>query len=212
MNRLQFVHQLHLTFPQGVTQSGNTPLHLAAVAMAMKSTNTPGNVDCITELLRQGADPNAVNKVGRTPLHEVCSMGNGDVADLLLQHRADLNKLSASGENCLFLFLNHKQNTKNDTLLRKLLCLTSPLTVYNHEGHLPATLMLPCFFKQKAQLLKLTQQPRRLQDICKGKIYLKYIHGNKEEPKRILPEKLCEFVFNCWENRHNISFVSDEED
>uniref|UniRef100_A0A8D0A6X9 Ankyrin repeat domain 61 n=1 Tax=Sander lucioperca TaxID=283035 RepID=A0A8D0A6X9_SANLU len=145
--------------------SGNTPLHLAAVAM----------------LLEHGAEVNAVNKAGLTPLQEACSMGNKELVELLLRYGANINKLTKAGESCLFLFLNHRPNVRNSSLLLKLLSLTSLLTVYNHNGHLPSTLTLPCFFKQRDQLLNLTQQPRRLQDICKSGIYLKHVHDKREE-------------------------------
>uniref|UniRef100_A0A7N8Y2G9 Ankyrin repeat domain 61 n=2 Tax=Mastacembelus armatus TaxID=205130 RepID=A0A7N8Y2G9_9TELE len=95
----------------GVRHSGNTALHLASVAMAMKTTNTlEDDISCISELLEHGADPNAENKAGMTPLQEACSMGSKDLLDLLLQYGANINKLSHAGENCLFLFLNHLSN------------------------------------------------------------------------------------------------------
>ncbi|KAG8009053.1 Ankyrin repeat domain-containing protein 61 [Nibea albiflora] len=196
----------------GVKHSGNTPLHLAALALAVKTTKTlEDDENCISELVDHGAEANAANKAGRTPLHEACSMGNEELVDLLLRYGANINKLSTAGENCLFLFLNHRPNLRNSSLLVKLFGLTSPLTVYNQKGHLPLTLMLPCFSKERDQLLKLTQQPRRLQDICKSEVYLKHVQGKREELREILPERLYDFVFNCWENLH-ISFEADEQD
>ncbi|XP_039990843.1 ankyrin repeat domain-containing protein 61-like [Xiphias gladius] len=195
----------------GVKHTGNTPLHLAVVAMAMKTSQTlEDDISCISGLLEHGAEPNAENKAGITPLQEACSMGNEELVDLLLKYGANINYLSRAGENCLFLFLNHRPNLKKSSLLVKLLSLTSPLTVFNQNGNLPSTLTLPCFFKQKDRLLKLIQQPRRLQDICKSDIYLKHIRGKKGELKKILPERLYDFVFNCWESIH-ISFVNDDE-
>lgn len=136
-------------------------------------------------------------------------MGNKELVDLLLRYGADINKLSKAGENCLFLFLNHWHNAQNTSLLLKLLSLTSPLSVHNQNSRLPSTLNMPCFFKQRDQLLKLTQQPRRLQDMCKSVIYLKYVQGKREELRKILPEKIYDFIFNSWENLHNISFMAD---
>ncbi|XP_054454767.1 ankyrin repeat domain-containing protein 61-like [Anoplopoma fimbria] len=192
----------------GLKHSGNTPLHLAAVAISMKMTQTlEHNISCISELLEQGAEANVVNNAGFTPLQEACSMGNKELVDELLRYGANINKLSKAGENCLFLFLNHRTNARNSSLLGKLLSLTSPLTVYNQSGHLPSTLMQPCFFKQRDQLLKLTQQTKRLQDICKSYIYLQHVQGKSEELRKLLPDKLFDFVFNHWET--NISFVTD---
>nr|XP_046234200.1 ankyrin repeat domain-containing protein 61-like isoform X2 [Scatophagus argus] len=194
-----------------VKHSGNTPLHLAVVAVAMKTTKTMEDRNgCISELLEHGAEVNAVNKAGMTPLQEVCSMGNEELVDLLLRYGANINKLSKAGENCLFLFLNHRPNVRNRSLLVKLFSLTSPLSLYNHKGHLPSTLTLPCFFKQRDQLLKLIQQPRRLQDICKSVIYLKHVRDRKEELRKILPQSEYDFVFSYWENLP-ISFVMDGE-
>uniref|UniRef100_A0A8C2ZIW7 Ankyrin repeat domain 61 n=1 Tax=Cyclopterus lumpus TaxID=8103 RepID=A0A8C2ZIW7_CYCLU len=185
-----------------VKPSGNTPLHLAAVAISMKNTKTlEDDMSCISELLEQEAEANAVNKAGLTPLQEACRMGNKELVDVLLRYGANIKRLSKAGENCLFLFLNHISNVRNNLLLVKLLSLTSPLSVYNQSGHLPSTLMQPCFFKQRDQLLKLTEQPRRLQDICKRDIYLKYVQGKSEELKTLLPDKLYDFVFNYWEKK-----------
>nr|XP_019938817.1 PREDICTED: ankyrin repeat domain-containing protein 61 isoform X1 [Paralichthys olivaceus] len=193
----------------GVKHTGNTALHLAAVAKAMKSAKTLDNdINCISELLEHGAKPDPENKAGLTPLQEACCMGNEELVDLLLRYGADINKLSRAGENCLFLFLNNKTNVKNSSLLGKLINLTSPLTVYNHNGDLPSTLTLPCFSKQREQLLKLIQHPRRLQDICKSYIYVKHVQGKKGELKKMLPERLCDF--NYWENVHDISFETDD--
>uniref|UniRef100_A0A3Q3EZE0 Ankyrin repeat domain 61 n=1 Tax=Labrus bergylta TaxID=56723 RepID=A0A3Q3EZE0_9LABR len=186
--------------------SGNTPLHLAAMSVSLKSSKAlEENIRCVSELLKQGSEVNAVNKAGVTPLQEACSMGNKELVDLLLEHGADINQLSNAGENCLFLFLNHRRNVRKRSLLAKLLSLTSPLTIYNHSGLLPDTLTLPCFLKQRGQLLSLTQQPRRLQDICKCSIYLRHVQSERDEARTILPVKLYDFVFNVWENLH-ISF------
>lgn len=196
----------------GVKHSGNTALHLAALALATKTIKTlEDNISCISELLEHGAEPNAENGAGMTPFQEACGMGNKELVDLLLGYGANINKLSRTGENCLFLFLDHRPNVRNSPLLGKLLSLTSPLTVYNLNGNLPSTLTLPCFFKQREQLLKLIQQPRRLQDICKSHIYLKHVRGENGELKKLLPERLYDFVFNYWENIHNITFVTADE-
>lgn len=199
-----------LTIFKEVKHSGNTPLHLAVVAMAVKTKTLEDDNSCVSGLLKQGAEANATNKIGMTPLQDACSMGNEELVDLLLRHGANINKLSKAGENCLFLFLNHRPNVKNNSLLVKIFSLTSPLTLYNQKGQLPLTLTLPCFFKQRDQLLTLIQQPRRLQDICKIVIYLKHVQDKRKELRKILPGSLYDFVFNYWENLH-ISFVTDGE-
>lgn len=210
-------HQPHMPHTQSdtflfkvVQHSGNTPLHMAVVALAMKTAKTQTqNNGCIKELLEHGAAIDAVNKGGTTPLHEACKMANEELVDLLLSYGADVNKPSRAGENCLFLFLNHPPNIKKHSLLVKLLHLTSPLTVYNHKGQFPSTLMLPCFLKRREQLLKLLQQPRKLQDICKRVIYASYVR-NKKEIRSVLPQSVYDFVFYHWDDL-DISVVTDFE-
>lgn len=191
--------------------SRNTPLHLAVVATAIKISKTlQHGSSCIAELLEHGADVDAMNKDGMTPLHEVCRMGVKELVDQLLDYGADINKLSGAGENCLFLLLNHKLNMRNSSLLVKLLGLTSPLKLHDQKGHLPSALMQPCFSKQREHLLKLTRQPRKLLHICKCVVYLKHNHKSREELRQILPQKVYDFVFNCWEGWH-ISFKGEGE-
>uniref|UniRef100_A0A3Q3AJJ4 Ankyrin repeat domain 61 n=1 Tax=Kryptolebias marmoratus TaxID=37003 RepID=A0A3Q3AJJ4_KRYMA len=192
--------------------SGNTPLHLAVVAMATKASKaSEDDIRCVSELLQHGARPDLENKAGLSPLHQACSMGKEELLDLLLAHGADVNKRSEAGESCLFLFLNRRPNLRNHALLMKLLTLTSPLTLYNQDGCLPLTLTQPRFSKQRDQLLRLIQQPRTLQGICKRDIYLKCVGGRKEDLRKVLPESLFEFVFDHWAIQH-ISFQDGEHD
>lgn len=191
--------------------SRNTPLHLAVVATAIRvSKALKHGSSCIAELLEHGADVDAVNKDGITPLHEVCTMGVKELVDQLLDYGADINKLSGAGENCLFLLLNRERNMRNSSLLVKVFSLTSPLKLHDQKGHLPSALMQPCFSELREQLLKLTQQPRKLLHICKCVVYLKHNHKNREELRKILPQKVFDFVFNSWEGLH-ISFKGEGE-
>uniref|UniRef100_A0A3P9NB04 Ankyrin repeat domain 61 n=2 Tax=Poecilia reticulata TaxID=8081 RepID=A0A3P9NB04_POERE len=146
--------------------SGNTPLHLAAVAVMTKATKVlDEDVSCVSELLERGAKPNIVNEACMSPFHQACNLGNEQLVDLLLRYGAGVNKLSAAGQSCLFLFLNHTPNMRNGSLLIKLLTLSAPLIVCSHDGRLPSILTQPRFFKQREQLIQLTQQPKTLRDI-----------------------------------------------
>ncbi|CAB1338316.1 unnamed protein product [Coregonus sp. 'balchen'] len=194
-----------------MNNSGNSPLHLAALAAANKPVKALGvDLSCITELLDQGADPNIVNHAGRTALHEACSGGHEAVVELLLKYGADINQLTTAGGNCLFLFLDQKLNLRHTSLLWKLLTMTYPLTISNRDGHLPSSLMLPEYFDQRDQLLNLCQQPRSLMDICKFHIYQCYgkSHG-RECLKQVLPDMVHDFVFNHWENACDVTFVKE---
>eukprot|EP00063_Salmo_salar_P060381 XP_014035216.1 PREDICTED: ankyrin repeat domain-containing protein 61 isoform X2 [Salmo salar] len=197
-----------------MNKSGNSPLHLAALAAANKPVKALGvDLGCIIELLDQGADPNTVNHAGRTALHEACSGGHEAVVALLLKYGADINQLTTAGENCLFLYLDRKLNLRHTSLLWKLLTMTYPLTISNRDGHLPSSLMLPEYFDQRDQLLNLCQQPRSLMDICKIHIYQRYwkSHG-RECLKQVLPDRVHDFVFNHWENACDVTFVKEGDD
>lgn len=183
--------------------SRNTPLHLAVVAAAMNISKSPERSSaCVAELLERGADVDAVNKAGLTPLHEVCRMGANEVADLLLEHGADVNRLSAAGESCLFLLLNHRPKVSDGPLLGKLCSLSFPLRLRDHKGRLPSTWTQVGFSKQRERLWQLVGQPRRLQDICKCFVYLKHNRRGREALRAILPPRVYDFVFNYWEDLH----------
>lgn len=87
------VHELLLLEPGFVDQwspDGFTALHLAAFF---------GNEDVAAELLRRGADVNAVarNALGVQPLHSAAAGGHTAVARLLLEHGADPNARQEGG-------------------------------------------------------------------------------------------------------------------
>ena len=48
-----------------------------------------GSADVVKVLLESGADPNAPNNGGHTPLHAAAYRGHLNVASLLLKHGAD---------------------------------------------------------------------------------------------------------------------------
>ena len=56
----------------------------------------------LTQLLEDGADPNALSDVGTTPLLEVAKRGSWfSAARLLVKHKADLNAVDADGNTVL---------------------------------------------------------------------------------------------------------------
>lgn len=48
-----------------------------------------GDVEYVELLLKHGADPNARDKDGRTPLHYVAFNGHVEIVKVLLEHGAD---------------------------------------------------------------------------------------------------------------------------
>ncbi|MGE3807467.1 MAG: ankyrin repeat domain-containing protein [Gemmataceae bacterium] len=67
----------------------NTILHLVVAGMY----NNPNDLELAALLLEYGADPNANNDNGWTPLHYACKFDSRDLAmvELLLRHGADPN-------------------------------------------------------------------------------------------------------------------------
>jgi ankyrin len=73
--------------PKSDTSAASTPLHDAVRA---------GNIEKVRELLK--ADPNAINSKngeGMTPLHVAAAIGNADIAQLLLDNKADIHATDA---------------------------------------------------------------------------------------------------------------------
>ncbi|XP_063151082.1 cyclin-dependent kinase 4 inhibitor B-like [Candoia aspera] len=60
-------------------------------ANQLASAAARGDLETVERLLESGADPNAANVFGRTPI-QVMKMGSPKVAELLLQRGADPNR------------------------------------------------------------------------------------------------------------------------
>src|SRR5688572_30205199 len=67
-----------------------TPLHYLAVE---------GDLDSVRLLAELGSDANAVNRFGDSPLIDVATLGNDQMAELLLRHGANPNAKSKTSDN-----------------------------------------------------------------------------------------------------------------
>lgn len=77
----------------GKDNGGLTPLHLATCC---------NSIEKITTLLRYGANPNIASNTKKiTPLHKAASSGHTAIADVLVQHGADVNSNDDSGNTPL---------------------------------------------------------------------------------------------------------------
>jgi ankyrin repeat protein len=59
------------------------------------------DLDAVKRLLSEGADPNAVNRFGVTPLHEAATVGNAAMLEALLDAGGDANAAFGEGETVL---------------------------------------------------------------------------------------------------------------
>ncbi|PBC33687.1 Ankyrin repeat domain-containing protein [Apis cerana cerana] len=75
-------------------KDGTTPLILAAAG---------GHIEAVTELLQQGADPNARRLTGTTALFFAAQGGYMDIASLLLEQGAIVDSCSIDGATALFI-------------------------------------------------------------------------------------------------------------
>ena len=96
-------------FIHGRDPQGLTPLHLTAVN---------GCTECLTLLLRQGADSNVTNNQGWTPLHLAVCANQPDCVDVLLQNAAQVDAIDEK-EGCTPLHLT--ANNGQISLMLKLL-------------------------------------------------------------------------------------------
>ena len=78
--------------PDAASVDGDTALHWAAYW---------DDLETATELLRAGANANASNRYGVTPLSLACTNGNAAMIDLLLKSKAEVNGALPGGETPL---------------------------------------------------------------------------------------------------------------
>ncbi|VVC76580.1 hypothetical protein AQUSIP_18970 [Aquicella siphonis] len=101
-----------------------TPLHVAA---------REGAASVTTDLLLAGADPDAVNNMGKTPLCLAVEHRFLSTATILLKHKASVNMQTNHGDTALHLAVRN-----NDTAMTKLLlAYFAPVNVKNHSGSTP---------------------------------------------------------------------------
>lgn len=68
---------------EAITDKGHRPIHLAVFS---------GNLDCVHELIKRNADINvATYEEKATPLHMACKKGYAKIAQLLIQHGANIH-------------------------------------------------------------------------------------------------------------------------
>jgi ankyrin repeat protein len=92
-------------------KTGETPLHSAIAER---------HVDVARLLINQGANVNARNQSGRTPLHFVASLiDDPDLAELLIQHGADVNAREIKFGATPLVFAVGRRNVRVAEVLRR---------------------------------------------------------------------------------------------
>ena len=77
-----------------------------------------GNIEAVKQHLAVGADVNAKNRYGSTPLHRAAYAGHKEIAELLIAEGADVNAKDEDGETPLDWAIE-KNHTETADLLRK---------------------------------------------------------------------------------------------
>ncbi|XP_014318899.1 ankyrin repeat domain-containing protein 61 [Myotis lucifugus] len=180
--------------------TGNTALKLAVCAASSKAGRVlAAGLSCIRLLLIHGAQVNVQDHKGQTAIHEACFAGRETVIDLLLEFEANINILTKNGESPIHMYLQRSSNIRDTALLAKLLYRSYPLRLTNNQGILPAGLMLSEFQLLRESLIKLSQKPFSLEDICKRNIRNMYGERYKQHVKRLLPEKIWNSVYGYYD-------------
>ena len=68
-----------------------------------------GNVEEVKQLIKEGADVNAQNNKGDTPLHMAVGSGQIDLVELLISEGADVKITNNKGQNALGVALFNKK-------------------------------------------------------------------------------------------------------
>jgi uncharacterized protein len=92
-----------------------------------------GKKDICELLIKAGADVNAKNYYGITPLHDAARMDHQDVIELLLENKADINAKSSSGESVLY----YAAEFEHPDLVKFLISKGADKSIPDNEGKTP---------------------------------------------------------------------------
>lgn len=189
-----------------VSSTGNTALKLAVCTASSKAGQLlAAGTSCLRLLLTHGAQVNAQDHEGKTAFHEACFGGREALIHLLLEFEANVNVLTRKGESPLHMYLQRSSNVRDTALLAKLLHRSYPLRLTNNQGTLPAGIMIPEFNHLRKILIKLSQRPLSLEEICKRNIRNIYGERYKQHVKHLLPVKMWRSVYERYE--YEVAFL-----
>ena len=88
-------------------------------SMSIHEAAKAGNIKAVKQHLAAGADVNAKNDYGETPLRWSAWGGRKEIAELLISNGADVNAQGESGRTPLDLATQSKRNRETADVLRK---------------------------------------------------------------------------------------------
>ena len=91
---------------------------LAGVNEDLMKATLKGSSSSVIQLLKSGADVNAKNNEGVTPLMVASGTGNKTILDILLSAGADVNATSNDGVTALMLAIYTNKISSAETLLK----------------------------------------------------------------------------------------------
>uniref|UniRef100_A0A8C3WMR2 Ankyrin repeat domain 61 n=1 Tax=Catagonus wagneri TaxID=51154 RepID=A0A8C3WMR2_9CETA len=183
-----------------VSSTGNTALKLAVCAASSKAGRLlAAGMSCIRLLLVHGAKVNAQDHEGQTAIHEACFGGREPIINLLLEFEANVNIVTRNGESPIHMYLQRSSNIRDTALLATLLYRSYPLRLADNRGVLPAGIMLPEFHLLRETLIKLSQKPLSLEDICQRNVRNLYGERHKQRLKRLLPQRIWNSVYGYYD-------------
>ncbi|XP_066496871.1 ankyrin repeat domain-containing protein 61 [Tiliqua scincoides] len=186
-------------------QTQKSALHIAVGRSSLKcGIVLEAGKECIDLLLRHGANLHLKDSDGQEAIHLACRGGREDLVSLLLDYGADVNSLTELGESPLFLLLEKKLSLRKGVLLEKVLGLSYPLKLTNHEGRLPNGLSRRNSQELRERLVRLSLEVWPLQDICK--FHLRKMYGGKAELR--LKEKIPTNLWNSIAVNQEFSYAS----
>jgi death-associated protein kinase len=125
------------------SETDDTGLHIAA---------RHGHLPIIEFLLQRKADPNARNKIGRTPSHDAAANGHANILDLLFRSGSDMNAQDMNGHTALHISCK-EHHVSTAILAVRVGCQTdiidqqcqTALHIACHEGLLPVVQVMCAF-------------------------------------------------------------------
>ena len=167
--------------------AGSTPLHFDARHARYD------RLDCITQLLAAGADPNIINSAGQTPLHHAAWTSSVDVVNALLDAGCDPLHRDNDGRTPLQLFCESSKGYEEQFSAEHLHIITALVAAGDRSWECVPT---PCPGLEAAMLSVWQAAPDELPELVKRmenppqSLIELYARMDAEEMKKVVQEVL----------------------